>query len=62
MKCQWESHEIEYLKTDIKRNMGLVDKLEGPSQEVFIKLVEEEDKDLPSHEEVEKYKDNEQWM
>ena len=42
--------------------MGLVDKLEGPSQEALIKLVEEEDKDLPSHEEVEKFKDNEQWM
>lgn len=53
---------MDYLKTDIKRNMGLMDKLEGPSQEALIKLVEEEDKDLPSHEEVEKFKDNEQWM
>lgn len=42
--------------------MGLVDKLEGPAQETFAKMIEEEDRELPSHEEVEKNKENEQWM
>ena len=50
------------MKADIKRNMGLVDKLEGPAQETFAKMIEEEDRELPSHEEVEKNKENEQWM
>lgn len=60
LKKEWECKEIEYLKADISRNMKLMDKLEGPSQEAFAKLLEEEDRELPAHEEVEKVKDNEQ--
>lgn len=44
LKSEWESHEIEYLKSDIHRHMKLLEKIEGPQQENFVKLVEEEDR------------------
>lgn len=59
LKTAWENTELAALKADIARHLKLDEKIEGSPLEAYNKLIEEEDRELPGSEEVEKFKDNE---
>lgn len=59
LRNSWESKEKALLEKDIDSQLRVVaENNEQPMQEVLNNLIDEEDKELPSSEEVEKHKNN----
>ena len=60
LKQNWEKKEKEQLQRDIEAQLKQnAENAETPLTDLFARFVEEEEKDLPSNEEVEKVKSNE---